>query len=254
MPGTMDFGDFLNKMGNETSSRKNKFIEPKPVFEETRPQRREPKKRTLSPVENDFIEPVKETVREEVYTPKSRINEEFMDKAYDYAQGVIKVVRQNFKSSEERVVMLESLNKAIVYYLNSVGVQTSQTQFVPNTQTVSEGSIWNGQTISDDEWNNMSTVQNAQIDGAVKMNDLTGQSVNIQPPTGNYNKNLKIGIKITPDGKQEADLSGVTATDINEMKVLAGMIGPEAENRERELLAAKQAVTQQITEKANQKE
>lgn len=262
----MDFGDFLDKIGNETGSRKKKkttYVEHKEtVVQREKPKR--PKGNSITeggrtkPIEEDNYAPKNKPTREDRGDDmsRSRIDEEFMDKAYDYAQGVIKVVRQNFRSTEERVVMLESLQHAINYYMQSVGKQPSQsyTPTTPTPQQMAEtsGSLFGGQTMSENDWNNMPRTSYDQAPGSVKMNDLTGQSVNVTPPTGDYNPSLKLGIKIGPDGKQEADLSGVTSMDINEMKMLSGMIGPEAEKRKQELEAAKESVRQQIAEKQNQ--
>ena len=65
----------------------------------------------------DFNEDFEEEEPESRSSNKKVINEEFLDKAYDYAQGVVKVIRNNFKTTEEKVVMLESLQKAINYYI-----------------------------------------------------------------------------------------------------------------------------------------
>lgn len=253
----MDFSDFLSKMGEETNRRKRRHEPtPEPVQEYRTPK----KERRPAPepiieerIDDDF------TIPEETQMPQSRIDEEFMDKAYDYAQGVIKVIRQNFKSTEERVAMLESLNHAIGYYLQSVGAQP----FAPimresKSKSQHDAGIWGGATMSESEWDNMPRTSSERVPGAIGMNDLTGSSVDIQretiSATGDYRPDLKLGIKIAPDGKQEADLSAVTQTDINEMLVLSGMVGPEADAKQRELNAAKQAVAQEMADKQNQPE
>lgn len=259
---SMDFGDFLSKMGNETSNKKKKSSPPptRYVEEERRPK---PKKKEVI-VESDYDdEPdyTQESV-EKFSEPKqkSRINEEFMDRAYDYAQGVIKVVRNNFKTTEERVVMLESLRKAVHYYLESVGATPKdyRSQVNENIQVENQDSSMFSNTpmMSESEWNSMPNVSNDQVSHTgVKMNDLSGQEVKLNnkpPSTGDYSPRLNLGIKIAPDGKQEADLSGVSSQDINEMRVLAGMVGPEAEKREQELRAAKEAAKREMEEKENQ--
>lgn len=245
----MDFSDFLDKIGTETGGRKVR-PEPEPIQIREEIEERPIKKKRKVVEEIDYDD---EPIREEIEVVGPRIDEEFRDKAYDYAQGVIKVVRQNFKSTEERVVMLESLNRAVSYYLQSVGAQPAAvaTSYQPINGTVTEGNItWGGETMSESDWDKMPKTYQGQTPGG--MNDLTGQSVTIQPemaPTGDYKSDLKLGIKIAPDGKQEADLSGVTAADINEMRVLAGMVGPEAESKNRELAAARQEVARQVAEK-----
>lgn len=268
----LEFGDFLDKMGSETSSRKRR-PEPEPIRfdepikEDIQPRRRKEREREIDYNDidyNDFAEqPISEARNEprynesrhdEIEEPEeemSRIDEEFKDGAYDYAQGVIKIIRQNFKSSEERVVMLEAINQAVGYYLQSLGGQQQpQYQSITHTTQAAGPSSAPHATMSESAWNNIPTNSNGMSAGG--MQDLTGQTVQIQPqmaPTGDYKSELKLGIKIAADGKQEADLSGVTASDINEMRVLAGMIGPEAEAKARELAGAKQAVHEQMMEK-----
>ncbi len=246
MSGDLDFGDFLERMGNETSGRKKKKLQHKVQEQVYIP----PKPKKKAPIVEAYVEPIKE----EHKVKPSTINEEFMDKAYDYAQGVVKVIRSNFKSTEERVIMLESIHRAINYYMQSVGAQLPSISESQTEQT-NEANLFGGETMSESAWNNMPKTTNNQVAGSVQMNDLTGQTVaSPLPKTGDYNTGLKLGIKIAPDGKQEADISGITSVDINEMKVLAGMIGPEAENRNKELHAAKQAIHQQMVEKENQVE
>ena len=233
-----NFSDFLSRMGNETTPGRRRQPEPapRPVVEEKRQppkKKREEEERPRQSRREEFPEPEEEFV-EEKREPKSVINEEFMDKAYDYAHGVIKVVRNNFKTTEEKVAMLESLQKAISSYLHNIGVGPityQQNNYSPQSTPPAK--------MSEQEWNNMPTVQTEQFQqGHLKMNNLTGQEFRAAPPSnGAYNPRLNIGIKVTSDGKQEADLSGVTAMDINEMKMLAGLVGPEAERKKQESLA-----------------
>lgn len=240
-----DFTSFLNKMGNETGSRKSK------IGERQSPKSTPPQKRVVEE-KNDELDYVdvpspKEEKRQERREEKSIINEEFLDRAYDYAQGVIKVIRNNFKTAEEKVVMLESLQKAINYYLNNMGVQAP----IITTQSAAQP-LRRQETISEEDWNRMPTTSYEASTGNLKMNDLTGQEVKINPAASSYNPRLNLGIKMTPDGKQEVDLSGVTSNDINEMKLLAGMIGPEAEAKKNEQAILKNAKnqTQQLSQEA----
>lgn len=243
----MEFTNFLNKMGNETSGRSRLTDEklsrrPEPIEEYSEPkQKRRPEPEYVEPRQKRRPEPVEE-YSEPVEEPKTIINEEFLDKAYDYAQGVIKVIRNNFKTAEEKVVMLESLQKAINYYLNNMGVQTPVIAAPKARQDV----------ITEQEWNRMPVTSYEASTGNLRMNDLTGQEVKINPTTSAYNPSLNLGIKITPDGKQEVDLSKVTANDINEMKMLAGMIGPEAEAKRNEqaMLKNTKAQPQQFSQEA----
>lgn len=221
----MEFTNFLNKMGNETSGRTKPIREERKresveYFEPEPKPRRKPEPEYSVPKQKEReYEPVKES--------KSIINEEFLDKAYDYAQGVIKVIRNNFTTTEEKVVMLESLQKAISYYLNNMGIQAP----VITQSTVQSRKQ---EIMTEDDWNRMPVTSYEASAGNLRMNDLTGQEVKINPTTSSYNPRLNLGIKMTPDGKQEVDLSGVTSSDITEMKMLAGMIGPEAEAKKNE--------------------
>jgi len=238
----MGFANFLNKMGNETSEKVKKS---KPVEERKEPieEYSEPKqKRRLN---EEYSEPKqRREIVEEYSEPKSVINEEFLDKAYDYAQGVIKVVRNNFKTSEEKIVMLESLQKAISYYLNNMGIQTPVISQTRNTKQQ--------EVMTEEEWNRTPATSYEASTGNLKMNDLTGQEVKINQTNSVYNPRLNLGIKMTPDGKQEVDLSGITTTDMNEMRLLAGMTGPEAEAKKNEQLILKntKVQTQQFSQEA----
>lgn len=265
----LDFGSFLEKMSGETSGRRKQSINEgamkrggtKPQTSTPRPPVK-PKPQKIMQEEyeeydeeeydNEYKEPeVKKPQRETL------IDEDFMDKAYDYAQGIVKVVRTNFKSTEERVVMFQAIQKAVSYYLQSVGqkpVQNIHSLDAPMSSEASTPDFFSGPRMTESEWNNIPSNKYDQTPGSVKMNDLSGQVVESTPPptNGKYNPRLNLGIKIAPDGKQEADLSGVTPQDINEMRMLAGMIGPEAEKKAQELAAAKQEVAAKIQEKQNQ--
>jgi len=235
----LEFGDFLNKMSGETNSRKKR---PVPVEETYIPERQQPVKEKVrsTPVAEEIRTPKREK-------PMNRIDEEFRDRAYDYSQSVIKLVRDNFKSVEERTLMFESLINAINYYMG----RSSTTVVNNSVASVQESSPMFGSApvINENEWQKMGSPMDS-----TGMRDLTGQTVTQPAPTGNYKTSLNLGLKIGADGKQEADLSGITATDINEMKILAGMIGPEADNKTRELNAAKQAVAQEVADKANMRD
>lgn len=259
----MDFSKFLSRMTNETSGRKSPNInEGSQRSGGNKPQAQTPRTATKPKprkiVEDDHEEYEEEEEvsyhQEEKPKNKSKIDEEFMDKAYDYAQGIIKVVRNNFKSTEERIVMLREIQKAAAFYLQSVGVQQNSQSFETPIPPTSNDMFATEARMSESEWDSMPKIQNEQVSHTgVKMNDLTGSEVNIKPvqPTGDYSPNLNLGIKIGPDGKQEADLSGVTQTDINEMRILAGMIGPEAEQRAREEKAAQEQLRAEMSEKEN---
>jgi len=248
------FSAFLNKMSGETGNRKKQ-----PVVEERQPPKK-PAPTQRRREEEDYAELPQheekkmnrrdvERFTEEEEKPKSAINEEFLDKAYDYAQGVVKVIRNNFKTAEERVVMLESLQKAIQSYLQNIGAQPQQQSY---PQQVSESTLFRSNQMSESEWNNMPRTQYEQTPGAVRMNNLTGQQVNLNnQQTPAYNPSLNLGVKVTSDGKTEVDLSRVSANDINEMKVLAGLVGPEADRARQEKLTQPKK-TAQLSQEAQE--
>jgi hypothetical protein len=225
------FTDFLDQLSGETGSRRKPEPPRKKTINEDHNNRKERVQKAEPKPQN------KPVVEEKKPMKNNRIDEEFMDKAYDYAQGVIKVVRNNFSSTEERVAMLESLENAIDLYLQSLGRKQKTPSIQSQPVVESSGGFFSGPKISESDWDNTPTISNETFESVAPPSVPKGPA-----PSGAYDPSLKIGIKITPDGKQEADLSGVTANDIQEMQMLAGMIGPEAEQKQKEMQAAVRAL------------
>jgi hypothetical protein len=216
----IDFSDFLERMGNETNGPKVVREEKKsePIIEPRIESRPEPKAKST-------VREVQEIPDEVPETHQDIINEEFMDKAYDYANGVIKVIRTNFKN-KEKIIMLESLQKAISLYLNNINPSSNinSNNISSSNNTVSrpqQQPSFLSTTMTEDEWNKIPVVQNETTGvSTVKLNDLTGTEVKLNQ---DYNKSLDLGVKLNEHGLFEADLSNITNKDIAEMKVLSGM-------------------------------
>jgi hypothetical protein len=233
----LGFGDFLSRLDGEVNSSRRKIQEDYDLpendnedidaYEESEPIRRQPRKREEPqelPEDNEDDDYQQE---EEPEDNTMRIDEEFRDKAYDYAQGVIKVIRNNFNTKEERIVMLESVYKAIIRYLDDIGspiVESAPTyvpQLTPRAPTAATPATA-AATPAFDRFNPDPT-------------QFEGQEVQLQRPApmrlheGDYNPSLNLGVKVNANGQTEADLSKITNKDLQDMKVLMG-IGQEQIN------------------------
>jgi len=195
------FDEFISQLGKETVRRIEK----------------EKKQYTLIP-EKEVEPPVEQTSQEQEISavkPKAekkevkRLDEEFIEKALDYAKIVMKTVRQSFSSEEERIKIYESIRSAIDLFLGeeqkSVRINTSTRKYVG--ETVSSG------TMSEEEWNNMPIVQDGQTF--------------VPPPRssniGEYKRDLQIPLKEGRDGKAEVDLNSIPQKDKDDLKVLMGI-------------------------------
>jgi hypothetical protein len=252
--GSLNFGSFLDKLGEEVNNSPRRSRQDDDVdFEDLAlpedlddPDDSDNLNEDFDDSDNFDEEPEPEPVRkpqprrrepqelpEDNYDDQDednsiRIDEEFRDKAYDYAQGVVKVIRNNFKDKEERIVMLESVYKAVVRYLDDIG-----SPIVESTSTYTPRSVSNGSTASD----SISAPSAPVID---RFNPdptiLEGQEVVLSRPTpmklhegDTYDPTLKLGIKVNAQGQQEVDLSRITNKDLHDMRTLMG-IGTEQVN------------------------
>lgn len=232
----MSFGDFLNRMTGETSSEKPKKPRP-PKREYINEGERPKKKRPLREEEEDKEEKPKKKKEE----PKQKENnmpqnsssgDDIVVKALDYSTRFLKVIYDNFKNEKDRQVVLQSIRSAIDLALggHSVNAQsiTQQNASQPPQQPKK----------TKPEQQSQATNENIEV----KMNDLSGQEVDINPQQyysqqaeevqdGSYRKGLNLGLRVNNDGKQEVDLSNVSQHDIHEMRILAG-VDPEQKKKE----------------------
>jgi hypothetical protein len=185
----LGLNDFLTELGRETVS---KIDNVKKVTNQTKTIKQEtnvhvPKRETKK------IEPINEEPKQQ---DDNELNEEFIEDALDYANVIIKTVRKNFETSPQRKKILESIRSAINIYL---GDQGSINPIVPIQTNISKPQ-------------------------EIKINDLTGQQVNIQNNKEDFLSNdLNIGVKVNSEGKKEADLSQLTSEDIHSLRVLSGV-------------------------------
>jgi hypothetical protein len=158
-----------------------------------------------------------------------------MDKAYDYAQSVVRVVRQNSDfNKEERRIILESIVKSISTYMSdmygpAVSYQMQQRQAV-STASNYVSPVLRSPTMSEAEWNAMPNViyeNQAQQNPGYSQNPAFTPAP--QKPTrvsDAYDGSLRLGTKPIQGAMfhEEVDMSAVSHNEIRQMQVLAGII------------------------------
>lgn len=236
----MDVSEFLNKMSGETEpSRRRKAPQISEGKERTggakkastpRPPVKPKRQRVYKEEEFDIEadETNEETMSREEKNP---LNEEFLEKALDYANIVIKSVKKSFDNPQQRRKVMESIQNAISFYLG----ETRQYSAPPTPQQHQVVSSYQSQQRDESEqsWSNIHEEKSQNvIPGNVQMNDLTGQQVDFSQEQADYSRKINVGIKMNEDGEQEADISGLSQQDIYEMKVLAGNMGINEEKND----------------------
>ena len=227
-----DFYSFLNKMGDETGARRTQPKKPQPVIEEDLEYEDE--------IEQEEIE--QEEIEQEEEQPMND-NLDIVEKSLDYSKSVIKVIRENFSSKDQKI-MLETLRNTLNMML---GIQESyqppvyqpQPAYQPPVQQVAPplrtqdnvSAMLRGATMTEDQWNNLPN----GADYDVSFNQPPVAPVLTPPPTAmrnpgrvnesrdrGYNKDLNLGVKMGVNGP-EVDLSKISSQDVEDMKILAGM-------------------------------
>lgn len=209
----MSFGDFLGKMSGETNRPKTKK---KPLREE-KAKKEEPKTQKEEPRREKPEEEREKTM------PKTNKKDDIIVKAMDYSTKFMKVIYENFSDEKDRTIVLKSIRSAI-----DLAIGDSTTSYNQNTNT----QFQSPPSPQKPEKAEQATNENIEI----KMNDLSGQAIDIQQQQPHneediYRQELNIGLKVGNDGKQEVDLSRLSANDMHEMRVLAG-VDPEQKARE----------------------
>lgn len=197
--------DFLSQLGNDTVNRLNREKRVKDI-----PETQSVKKEQTVQIPQKRIN--KPEIMEE---DNSRLDEDFIETALDYASVVIKTVRKSFETTAEKRKVFESIRSAIDVYLGEYNSQQAPSLF----PTGATGKM------TESEFNSMPTTSQSQIPGNVRMNDLSGQTVNLdnQTPKNVMNNQLNIGIVQGNDGKKHADLSQLNENDIKSLRVLSGI-------------------------------
>lgn len=203
--------DFLSQLGNETIDRlhienKSRIIPgTQSVKEEKKVELPQHRERKPIIIEEEIVE-----------DNNSRLDEDFIETALDYASIVVKTVRKSFDSINEKRKVFESIRSAIDIYLGEYQQQIKKPSlFPPQTQN----------KMSEAEFDSMPTIQKGKVPGSVNINDLTGQPVNldIKKPNGIMESDSRIGITVGTDGKKHADLSHMSDDDFTSLRVLSGI-------------------------------
>ena len=203
------FSDFLSNMNEQTNS-KPKYTAPESIEED-----------------DDYVEDIEdEDIEEErKNVPRSESRNEnsldIMEKSLEYTRSVIKVIKENFSSKEQRMI-LETLRNTInmslgdqQVYQESSPVRQQQAA-APQRMIKNENAspMLQGTAISEEEWNRMG-------DGEEQISPPPQPRRNAHAAP--YKRELNLGMKMGPSGKPEVDISKITSQDINEMKLLAGI-------------------------------
>lgn len=179
----VEFNDFLSQLGKDTVSR----------IKKEQPKIEQPKvEETVKPI-HQSVQPVIEP--QIVQTSVQSLDEEFFANALDYANIVLKSVRDSFESQEEKRKVCESIRNAMNFYL---GESTSVPQAVKPEVVQTK--------MSEKDWDKVPVIQQPE-----KIQE-SSESVGYETDT---NMSLK--------SDNSVDLSHITTDDISEFKVLAGI-------------------------------
>ena len=228
-----NFFDFLNKMDSQ--------------FEQNL-KRQEPEIIEENFDDDDFNEEVvdNEEINDEGFEENNNSEEEqeemneendIIEKSLDYAKSVLKVVRENFKGKDQRI-MFETLRNTLNMYLNESSPAPS-VQYIPQTTTQSSMPVQStneavspmlkGSTMTEEEWNRLDA---NNIDAAdiynqgkqIPVEQLSPKTSNINESKSRaYSKELPLAVRVNANGKPEVDLSKITSRDMDDMKVLMGL-------------------------------
>jgi hypothetical protein len=210
------FLNFLEKLHGEE-------ITIKPTISTQEPARRKP-----APVVEEMeeeIEPVRQEpvrAKQQPQQPKAdTINEEFMDKVYDYAQSVIKVAKNNFQKEQRRVVLESIVRNINTYLADFYGAPASAAPVRHHQPAAASSPMFNtNTTMSESEWNSMPTV----FEGDSAPAPARRPSMTERIGGTDYSTSLNLGVKVNHNGEREVDISQVSEKEILEMKVLAGLV------------------------------
>ncbi len=181
----LGLNDFLAELGRDTVSRLNRESKAreipgvKQVKEEKKIEMPQPRQQKIEPKQE--VEP---------------LDEDFVETALDFASVIIKTVKSNFESSNERRKVFESIRSAINLYLDE-----------------------------QPRYNSPQPKQTTSFSTPVEMplQDYTGQVIETQYPMGGIDNKLNIGIKVDERGNKEADISSLTEQEKYNLRVLSGI-------------------------------
>jgi hypothetical protein len=211
---TQNFDSFIEKLGRETVAAINKG---KKTTTENKTEIKREVSKTL-PIAPQMI--VEE--QEEPEEQSTAINEDFVEKALDYAKIIVKSVRSTFKTEEERKKVFEAIHGAVGLFLeHKKSIPQVSSPLFPGSKVGSgtyndpgNSNLTLHGTMTEEEWNKMPLVQSEAAPDV---------PLEIQSKATGYKRDMKIVLKESADGKKEVDLSQVSAQDIDDIKVLAGI-------------------------------
>jgi hypothetical protein len=233
--GEMNFNTFLSRMGKETNPsleedkpkrvrepvEEEENIAPEEIYErEDRSRREERPRREESRREEPKREEKRRVVVEDYEDePEQLTEEEIVEKAFEYAKSVIKVVRTNFNSDRERKIFFEAVKSAVSLCLGESQQQQSPRQQIVAPQILAtkgkktkknEPAIQAEQEVTGYELDGMDITEQIRksTQAPLKLEDV---------------EDFNIKRKVNSRGEVEADISGMTADDMKAFKVLAGV-------------------------------
>ena len=231
-----NFFDFLNKMDSQFEQNSKRQ---EPEIEENFDDDDDFNEEVVDNEEEVNDEDFNDNIEEEQEEEREEMNEEndIIEKSLDYAKSVLKVVRENFRGKDQRI-MFETLRNTLNMYLNESSPAPS-VQYIPQTTTQSSMPVQStneavspmlkGSTMTEEEWNRLDA---NNIDAAdiynqgkqIPVEQLSPKTSNINESKSRaYSKELPLAVRVNANGKPEVDLSKITSRDMDDMKVLMGL-------------------------------
>lgn len=230
-----NFFDFLNKMDSDSEGISKRVEEEQPQdfkqdFEDEEFEDQEVNEEVENE-DNHEEEEERENMEEE-----EDDDDDIIEKSLDYAKSVLKVVKENFKGKDQKI-MFETLRNTLNMYLG----ETQQTSYQPRVEQSSAPTrseiknetaspMLKGSTMTEEEWNRLDT---NNLDAADIYNQGKQIPVDQLAPKTNgginesrsrsYSKELPLAVRVNANGKPEVDLSKITSRDMDDMKVLMGL-------------------------------
>lgn len=193
--GIKSFSDFIDKLSSINDEPEKEIKKPKTVIKE------------------EVKEEIKEEVKIEHQIKETEVLEEdFNEKAFDYAYIFIKNIKSNFKDKSQRRIIFESVKSAINTVLGEqhTVVTTPSIQKTPIESIQAPQQAQSDQPMTEKEWDSMPTVV---VDNPVAAPLVMNE---------NYSRGFKSDpTKIGANGRPEFDVSSIDSKDMAEMQYLA---------------------------------
>lgn len=218
-----NFFDFLNKMESNSQYKENndnmKYNDEDIQEDEI----------DDNEVEENEIEDTCEEEEEEQNEEEQTNEIDIIEKSLDYAKSVLKVVKENFKGRDQRI-MFETLRNTLNMYLGETYQPRTEQITSSNQEIKNESPMLKGSTITEDEWNkldtnNLDAMNVYNHEKQIPIEQLTpkiNSGIN-ESKSRAYSKELPLAVRVNANGKPEVDLSKITSRDMDDMKVLMGL-------------------------------